>query len=219
MPPGGTRHGGLEGRPLRNQVASPHAGARPYEDTNLQPTTRQWRAVAAAAVLALFVTSYPAPGVLAATSDDGRPATDAAMEVAVPASGAGGITTGGITTATVTLPRVIRGSARPRVLWTQLRRGYTVTGRASWYAGSTGYAGVAHIAMPGARYIRRGRSAPRAQVCVRTRCLTVRVVDSCGCFVHTSRARVADLSLTVVRRLRLRTAAGVFRVRIKLLHP
>jgi hypothetical protein len=195
---------------------APVCGRRPYEDTNLQPTTRRWRAVVVAAVLALFVASYPAPGVLAETSfapsNDGPSATTTALDHAASGSGAGGATI-----ANATLPRVIRGSAHPRLLWRELRDGFTIAGRASWYSGTQGYAGVAHVAMPGARYIRPGRTSPRARVCAGTRCVTVRVVDSCGCFARTSRARVADLSITVVRRLRLHTAAGVFRVRITLI--
>jgi hypothetical protein len=116
-------------------------------------------------------------------------------------------------------PRVVRAAARPARLWAQLRHGLTVTGKATWYFGTRGYAGIAHVAMPGARYLTRGRSAPRARVCAGGRCTIVRVVDACGCSVGSRRARVADLSATTLRRLGLDPRHGVYRIRVTLLAP
>jgi len=101
-------------------------------------------------------------------------------------------------------------------MWSQLRRGLTVTGLATWYETTRGYADVPHVAMPGARYLPRGRTAPRARVCVDGRCIVVRVVDACGCSVGTQRARIVDLSATALRRLGLDPGRGVYRVRVTL---
>jgi hypothetical protein len=115
--------------------------------------------------------------------------------------------------------RLARAATRPDRLWAQLRRGLTVTGQATWYAGTRGYTGIAHVAMPGARYLARGRSAPRAQVCAGGRCTVVAVVDACACRAGTPRARVADLSVTTLRRLGLDPRRGVYQVRVTLLAP
>ena len=72
--------------------------------------------------------------------------------------------------------------------------------------------------MPGAHYIRRGRKSPRARICAGTYCVTVVVVDSCGCYAHTRQARVADLSVWVVQRLHLDRRRGIFKIRMTLLH-
>ena len=63
----------------------------------------------------------------------------------------------------------------------------------------------------------RGRAVPLARVCVGDRCTVVRVVDSCGCYARTPRARVADLSWTTLRRLGLDPRRGVFRVNVTLI--
>ncbi len=114
-------------------------------------------------------------------------------------------------------PTVVEAASRPAKLWAQLRRGLTVRGVASWYGGSRGYAGIAHVAMPGARFLVRGRAVPRARVCADGRCTVVRVVDACGCHVGTSRARLVDLSATTLQRLGLDPSRGVYRVRVTLL--
>jgi len=115
-------------------------------------------------------------------------------------------------------PRVVAASRRPARLWAQLRSGLTVRGVASWYGATRGYAGIAHVAMPGARYLPRGRDGvPRARVCAAGRCVVVRVVDACGCYVRTPRARVADLSWTTLRRLGLDPRRGVYRVNVTLI--
>ena len=117
-------------------------------------------------------------------------------------------------------PRVVDAAKRPARMWTQLRRGLNVRGTASWYYATRGYAGVAHIAMPGARYLPRGRDGvPRARICASGRCVVVRVVDFCGCYTRTPRARVADLSLETLRRLRLDPSRGLYRVKVTLLKP
>ncbi len=114
---------------------------------------------------------------------------------------------------------VVRAASRPSRLWAQLRGGLTVRGAATWYQGTRGYAGIPHIAMPGARYLARGRAVPRARVCAGSRCIVVRVVDYCGCYVGTRRARVVDLSSMALRRLDLDPRRGVYRVRVTLLRP
>jgi hypothetical protein len=116
-------------------------------------------------------------------------------------------------------PAVVRAAGRPAGLWAQLRDGLTVAGVATWYPGTRGYAGIPHVAMPGARYLAHGRTAPRAQVCAGDRCTVVRVVDACACFVGTRRARVVDLSATALLRLGLDHRRGVYQVRVTLLAP
>ena len=121
---------------------------------------------------------------------------------------------------TASAPRaVVRAAGRPAALWAQLRDGLTVAGAATWYFGTRGYAGVPHVAMPGARYLANGRTAPRAQVCAGDRCTVVHVVDACACFVGTGRARVVDLSATALLRLGLDHRRGVYQVRVTLLAP
>jgi hypothetical protein len=116
-----------------------------------------------------------------------------------------------------TRPRIVAAARRPARLWAQLRSGLTVRGVASWYGATRGYAGIAHVAMPGARYLARGRAVPRARVCVGDRCTVVRVVDACGCHARTPRARVADLSWTTLRRLGLDPRRGVYLVNMTLI--
>jgi len=114
---------------------------------------------------------------------------------------------------------VVQAAERPARLWAQLRDGLTVSGVATWYPGTRGYARIPHVAMPGARYLTRGRSAPRARVCAGHRCTVVRVVDACACSVGTRRARVVDLSATALIRLGLDHRRGVYQVRVTLLAP
>ncbi len=117
-------------------------------------------------------------------------------------------------------PRVVPAAKKPARLWAQLRRGLTVKGRASWYSATLGYPGVAHVAMPGARYLPRGKDGvPRARICASGRCVVVRVVDRCGCYARTPRARVVDLSLATLRRLRLDPSQGLYRVKVTLIKP
>jgi hypothetical protein len=114
---------------------------------------------------------------------------------------------------------VVRAARRPAALWDQLRDGLTVGGAATWYFGTRGYAGIPHVAMPGARYLANSQTAPRAQVCAGDRCTVVRVVDGCACFAGTRRARVVDLSATALLRLGLDRWRGVYQVRVTLLAP
>jgi hypothetical protein len=114
---------------------------------------------------------------------------------------------------------VVRAAERPARLWAQLRDGLTVSGVATWYPGTRGYARISHVAMPGARYLTRGRTAPRALICAGHRCTVVRVVDACACSVGTRRARVVDLSATALMRLGLDHRRGVYQVRVTLLAP
>ena len=114
---------------------------------------------------------------------------------------------------------VVRAAERPARLWAQLRDGLTIAGVATWYPGTRGYAGIPHVAMPGARYLIRGRTAPRALVCAGDRCTIVRVVDACACFVGTRQARVVDLSAPALSRLGLDHRRGVYQVRVTLLAP
>jgi hypothetical protein len=108
---------------------------------------------------------------------------------------------------------------RPARLWAQLRDGLTITGVATWYPGTRGYAGIPHVAMPGARYLAHGRTAPRALVCAGDRCTVVHVVDACACFAGTRQARVVDLSAPALSRLGLDHRRGVYQVRVTLLEP
>jgi rare lipoprotein A (peptidoglycan hydrolase) len=121
-----------------------------------------------------------------------------------------------LTSRTASAARAVRAAARPAAMWSQLRRGLAVTGRATWYGASRGYSGIPHVAMPGARYLARGRSAPRARVCVNGRCAVLPVVDACGCHVGTPGARIVDLSVAALQRLRLDPGKGVYRVRVTL---
>jgi hypothetical protein len=114
---------------------------------------------------------------------------------------------------------VVRAAPRPAGLWAQLRDGLTVAGVATWYFGTRGYAGIPHVAMPGARYLAKGRTAPRAEVCAGDRCTVVRVVDACACFAGTRQARVVDLSAAALLRLGLDRWRGVYQVRVTLLAP
>ena len=113
----------------------------------------------------------------------------------------------------------VRAAARPAAMWTQLRRGLTVAGMATWYPGTRGYAGIAHVAMPGARYLTRGAGAPRARVCSAGRCTVVRVVDACACRVGSPNPRLVDLSAPALRLLGLDPRRGVYEVRVTLLKP
>ena len=118
-----------------------------------------------------------------------------------------------------TRSRVVRAAWQPARLWAQLRAGMTVTGEATWYYGTRGYAGVAHVAMPGARFLPRGRTAPRARICAGGRCTTVMVVDACACRAGTRQARLVDISATALRRLGLDPSRGVYQARVTLLMP
>jgi hypothetical protein len=73
--------------------------------------------------------------------------------------------------------------------------GNSVTGAATWYCCSRGYRGLAVVALPGA--LGGQYDAPPAArtvtVCA-DRCVSLPVVDYCGCHWGTSSQKVADLS-------------------------
>ncbi len=178
-------------------------------------------AVAAATVLAVLDAPQhvPLPAV---------PAEPRALDILVPDAAPAGVVLATSPLATSPLasakeyalpfrPTVVQAATRPAKLWAQLRRGLTVRGAASWYWGSRGHAGIAHVAMPGARFLAKGGAAPRARVCADGRCTIVRVVDACSCHVGTSRARLVDLSAMTLQRLGLDASRGIYRVRVTLL--
>jgi rare lipoprotein A (peptidoglycan hydrolase) len=200
----------------------------------------------AGVLLTLIVSSTPPSGTLAALPDLARPAQELVTLPAVPSDARALDTQAPDTQAldtealapepspaalapaapaaapapTPSAPRaVVRAAERPERLWAQLRDGLTITGVATWYPGTRGYAGIPHVAMPGARYLAHGRTAPRALVCAGHRCTVVRVVDACACFVGTRQARVVDLSATTLLRLGLDHQRGVYQVRVTLLAP
>ena len=120
-------------------------------------------------------------------------------------------------------PSVVAASTRPvdpaRTIsgfWAQLKSGRTVTGAASWYPGTRGYGGTAHVAMPGGNYLPRGTHAPAVRICVDGRCLVVPVVDSCQCYWATSGEMLVDLSLPLVHQLGLDPTLGIYPVEITL---
>jgi rare lipoprotein A (peptidoglycan hydrolase) len=162
----------------------------------------------------------PAPTDPAATAEPSPPAAPTPTPTPTPAPTAtpgAAAAAAVVTPPTQPRPRVVAASRRPASLWAQLRSGLTVRGVASWYGATRGYAGIAHVAMPGARYLASGRAVPRARVCVGDRCTVVRIVDACGCHARTPRARVADLSWTTLRRLGLDPRRGVYRVHVTLI--
>ena len=114
------------------------------------------------------------------------------------------------------------GPARPArtraEFWTQLRDGITVRGEASWYPGTRGYGGTAHVAMPAAEYLVRGTKSPMVRVCVNGRCRTVPVVDSCSCSWGTPGEMIVDLSLPLVHELGLDPSLGIYKVELTLVN-
>ena len=73
--------------------------------------------------------------------------------------------------------------------------GNTVTGKATWYCCSRGYRGLAVVALPGAlggRY--DAPPAARTVTVCADRCVSLPVVDYCGCHWGTASQKVADLS-------------------------
>ena len=96
--------------------------------------------------------------------------------------------------------------------------GDTVTGNATWYCCSLGYRGLAVVALPGA--LGGQYDAPPAArtvtVCA-DRCVSLPVVDYCGCHWGTSSQKVADLSPEAWAAVTDRSSsAGVVTVTIRL---
>ena len=111
----------------------------------------------------------------------------------------------------------MRAAASRAGFWAQLRDGLTVQGGASWYTGTAGWLGTAHVAMPLADTLPAGARAPLVRVCVNSRCVTVPVVDSCACFWGSSGEMLVDFSLPLVRRLGLAPSTGIYTVEITLI--
>ncbi len=180
------------------------AGAIPLLDTTLAIAPLPAVPSDARALDAMAWEPRPAPVVLAAAAPAKAPApARGAPARAAPARAAPA--------------RVVQAASRPARLWAQLRDGLTVTGTATWYFATRGYGGVPHVAMPGARYLPRGETAPRARICAGGRCTVVSVVDACACGVGTRRPRLIDVSATALRQLGLDPRRGVYQVRVTLL--
>ena len=96
--------------------------------------------------------------------------------------------------------------------------GNAVSGTASWYCCSAGYAGQAVVALPGAL---GGRYTPppakRYVTICADRCAQIAVVDYCGCYWGTANQKVADLSPEAWAAITDRSRSmGVVRVTIRL---
>ena len=125
-----------------------------------------------------------------------------ALAVDTPASGAEQIASPALPTpAAAPMQATLYPVSAPRPAVSQsahaasARTGDTVTGKATWYCCSRGYRGLAVIALPGA--LGGQYDAPPAArtvtVCA-DRCVSLPVVDYCGCSWGTSSQKVADLS-------------------------
>jgi hypothetical protein len=96
--------------------------------------------------------------------------------------------------------------------------GDTVTGQATWYCCSAGWRGEAVVALPGALggHYDAPPAARSVTVCA-DRCVSLPVVDYCGCYWGTANQRVADLSPEAWAAVSdTGTGAGVIRVTIHL---
>ena len=96
--------------------------------------------------------------------------------------------------------------------------GDSVTGKATWYCCSLGYRGQAVVALPGALggHYDPPPAARTVTVCA-DRCVSLPVVDYCGCHWGTSAQKVADLSPEAWAAVTDRSpSAGVVTVTIRL---
>jgi len=73
--------------------------------------------------------------------------------------------------------------------------GDTVSGKATWYCCTSGYRGMAVVALPGALggHYDPAPASRYVTVCA-DRCVSLPVVDYCGCYWGTANQKVADLS-------------------------
>lgn len=87
----------------------------------------------------------------------------------------------------------------------------SVEGKASWYHGSRGFHGIAHVAMQDGRWT--GKIQRYVQVCViGGKCDTLPVVDNCQCHRGTPKEKVIDLSAKALDALNLDPDTGVYDV-------
>lgn len=87
-------------------------------------------------------------------------------------------------------------------------------GVASYYEGSRGFHGIAHIAVQDGRWT--GRINRTIEVCVRGHgCHTLPVVDYCQCYRGTDKERIVDLSIEAVRLFNLDTSRGIWPVTLR----
>jgi hypothetical protein len=96
--------------------------------------------------------------------------------------------------------------------------GGSVTGAATWYCCSRGYRGLAVVALPGALggHYEAPPAARTVTVCA-DRCVSLPVVDYCGCHWGTPAQKVADLSPEAWAAITDRApSAGVVTVTIQL---
>ncbi|HET7521103.1 MAG TPA: RlpA-like double-psi beta-barrel domain-containing protein [Candidatus Limnocylindria bacterium] len=96
--------------------------------------------------------------------------------------------------------------------------GDRVTGMATWYCCTSGWTGEAVVALPGALggHYDPPPAARKVTVCA-DRCVSLPVVDYCGCYWGTANQKVADLSPEAWAAVTdASTSAGVVRVTIHL---
>lgn len=87
-------------------------------------------------------------------------------------------------------------------------------GIASYYQGSRGFHGIAHVAVQDGRWT--GRAGRMVEVCIRGYgCEILPVVDYCQCHRGTDRERIVDLSIRAVRLFGLDTSAGIWHATLR----
>lgn len=89
-----------------------------------------------------------------------------------------------------------------------------IEGIASYYGGSRGFHGIAHVAVQDGRWT--GEVQRYVEVCIRDHgCETLPVVDYCQCYRGTDKERIVDLSIETVRLFGLDTSAGIWHATLK----